>query len=184
MLLGVTSGPAHAGREALAETLLAGRFLAGTLTRVVKVLISFLPLFLIWAKSYAVISPSPLFLNCVLTKRVRATWGTSISVEPKAADTPWPSWGPPGEEPVSRAESILTIWHNPVKQCPLLGFVLSTQGLKNQILHPCLVMKMTLILPGSLQFLSVFWFMCSSVIMRSFVCFSRRTHPTTRNSDM
>lgn len=88
--MGVTSGLVDTEREALAENLLAGRFLAGTLTRVVKVLISFPPLFLIWAKSYPVISPSPFFLNCVLTKRVRATWGTSISVEPKAADSPWP----------------------------------------------------------------------------------------------
>lgn len=55
------------------------------------------------------------------------------------------------------AESTPTVWHNPVKQRPPLGFIysmellaFSTQGLKNQILQLYLVMKMAFILYRSL----------------------------------
>lgn len=51
MLLGVTSRLADTGRVALAEAVLAGRFLGGSLSRAAKVLVSSPPFFPTWAHS-------------------------------------------------------------------------------------------------------------------------------------
>lgn len=118
MLLGVTSGLVDTEREALAEVLLAGRSLRGTLTRLVKVLVSFPPLFLTWSFH------RPLSFWIVYSERGWEAPRTQASVlNPRQGILPGLD-GAPWEERVSRAESTPTVWHNPVKQCPLLGFVL------------------------------------------------------------
>lgn len=71
---------------ALAEALLAGRFLGGSLTRAAKVLVlaSSPPFFPTWAHSYLVTpqSPPPLFLYRVFPERVRAAGTPASALNP------------------------------------------------------------------------------------------------------